>query len=165
MNLRLWYLGSLRCHAPSLGFLVNQSLRRYAAASRSSARRQATREVENGVASELRASEDFLKRRYATGSTRVSCGLPTTGWNTAEIRTPLKVRLAIAYIRPILMYAAPAWTGRTSDTNLLALQRIQNKYLRVALNKAPYPNTRPTLGSPCPPPRRLNHDHDQKVLR
>jgi len=61
---------------------------------------------------------------------------------TSKLSRSLKVRLATSYIRPILTYAAPAWSGRVSDTNLYKLQVIQNKYLRTALNKPYYTRTR-----------------------
>jgi len=57
---------------------------------------------------------------------------------SSKLSTPIKVRLAAAYVRPILTYAAPAWTGTASDTNLLRLQVIQNKCLRMALNLPPW---------------------------
>ncbi|KAE8737432.1 hypothetical protein FOCC_FOCC017104 [Frankliniella occidentalis] len=53
----------------------------------------------------------------------------------SKLSTNMKVRLANAYIRPILTYAAPAWAGMLADTNLHSLQVTQNKYLRLALNK------------------------------
>lgn len=46
----------------------------------------------------------------------------------------LKCRLYKAYIRPIISYGCPAWYTRISNTNLLRLQRIQNKCLRRALS-------------------------------
>lgn len=59
---------------------------------------------------------------------------------SSAISPDIKVRLALAYVRPIMTYAAPAWTGMVSDTNLMKLQVIQNKYLRWALNLAPLSN-------------------------
>jgi hypothetical protein len=59
----------------------------------------------------------------------------------SKLSPALKVRLTTAYIRPILTYAAPAWTGLASDTKLIQLQRIQNKYLRIAMGKQPRTRT------------------------
>lgn len=53
----------------------------------------------------------------------------------SKLSPALKVRLAQAYVRPILTYAAPAWAGMLSDTRLHGLQVQQNKYLRMALGK------------------------------
>ncbi|KAK3924273.1 RNA-directed DNA polymerase from mobile element jockey [Frankliniella fusca] len=60
----------------------------------------------------------------------------------SQLSTNMKVRMANAYIRPILTYAAPAWAGMLADTNLHSLQIIQNKYLRLALNTPRYTPTR-----------------------
>jgi hypothetical protein len=54
----------------------------------------------------------------------------------------IKTRLAAAYTVPILTYAAPAWTGIASDTNLQKLQTIQNKFLRTAQSATRLTNTR-----------------------
>lgn len=59
---------------------------------------------------------------------------------SSAISQDIKVRLALAYVRPIMTYAAPAWTGMASNTNLSKLQIIQNKYLRWALNLKPLTN-------------------------
>lgn len=40
-------------------------------------------------------------------------------------------------IRPILLYAAPIWRT-AAKTNLIPLQRFQNKWLRLILNKDRY---------------------------
>jgi hypothetical protein len=53
---------------------------------------------------------------------------------SSNLLPDIKMRLAMAYVRPIMTYAAPAWTGMTSDTNLRKLQVLQNKYVRTALN-------------------------------
>lgn len=57
---------------------------------------------------------------------------------------PLKLRIATAYVKPILTYAAPAWSGILSDTKLRKLQVIQNKYIRMALGLSRHTNMRRT---------------------
>ncbi len=60
----------------------------------------------------------------------------------SKLSSNMKVRMANAYIRPILTYAAPAWAGMLADTNIYSLQVTQNKYLRLALNKPRYTHIR-----------------------
>ena len=48
------------------------------------------------------------------------------------------VSVAYRIRQSIASNAAPAWTGTASDTNLLRLQVIQNKCLRMALNLPPW---------------------------
>ena len=68
-------------------------------------------------------------KRCARGATAIIYPLIN---KRSQLSTPLKVQLANAYIRPILTYAAPAWAGLLSDSDLRELQCVQNKYLRLA---------------------------------
>lgn len=45
-----------------------------------------------------------------------------------------KLKIYKQGIRPMILYASPVWS-KTSKTNYDKLQRIQNKYLRIILNK------------------------------
>lgn len=50
------------------------------------------------------------------------------------VSTPNKVHIYKSYIRPILTYACPCWSN-ASKTNINKIQIIQNKLLRMCLNK------------------------------
>lgn len=57
-------------------------------------------------------------------------------WNrNSPLPKQLKVRLYTTYIRPILTYGCQAWAPRLCTTNLKKLTTIQNKCLRMALDR------------------------------
>jgi len=61
---------------------------------------------------------------------------------SSKLSAPIKVHLSMARVHPILTYAAPAWSGRTSDTNRYRLHVKQNKCLGTALNRTTLTSTR-----------------------
>lgn len=58
-----------------------------------------------------------------------------------HIITKYKVLMYKMCIKPIMTYACPVWCNNTSKTNLLKLQRIQNKCLNIVLRNN-RPNTK-----------------------
>lgn len=52
----------------------------------------------------------------------------------SKLDTKLKINLYRAYVKPTLLYGSPIWSS-TSNTQLKRLQIIENKFLRIILNK------------------------------
>lgn len=70
-------------------------------------------------------------RRKAAAATKVLAPF----WSKkSSLTSKMKVRLYLAYVRPILTYAAPAWISQLAKYQVKSLQAIQSKCLRTALN-------------------------------